>query len=394
MKKYDVVIAGAGHIGTSIAVALAGLGLKICVFDRKPDIFSVAERRPARLLALAGKSCEIMDELGIIEDMSKLGQAINIIRVLDYNSNMTLTFDPQEVYACNFGYMVQEDKLLQALYDKLRKCKNVECLSATEIQEVDTSARKVIFTDNKEIKYNLLIAADGKFSEVRDWLGIETSEKHYEQKSLIADVKHELPHNGAAIEMFCPKGPFAMLPNQGGHITSIVWTDTHDTIDAFLAASPEIQQEAIAVRFGDWLGKIELQPGMAAFPLSKINAKSYIGEHAMLAGDAAHAMHPIAGQGFNLGLRDVEYMYELISNNLKQGLPLTYGDTLYKYNKQRRRDAAIMLQGCDTINAVFSNQLPFLTSSRRVGISIVDRFPLARKFFMRYAMGYVGSPFS
>jgi 2-octaprenyl-6-methoxyphenol hydroxylase len=386
MKRYDIIVVGAGYAGLTAALAIESLGLKVLVIEKRKLVVSKQKGEPSRLLAIAYKSCEIYNQYGIIKDFSKLGQPIKKIRVMDAKSDDLLEFNPNDISVDNFGYMVEEHDLHLALIDK---AKNIEILDDSEIVEIsqDSIAAKVTLKNGKSYSAPLVIVADGKHSETRQRLEIEVRKHDYRQFAVVCDLKHELPHGGIATERFLPTGPFGILPKKDGYTSSIVWSVEKEMMPAIKQMDSAILLEVISERFGDYLGKIEFASDVKFFPLDLVQAKKYFEGRFVLVGDSAHAIHPLAGQGLNLSIRDIDKLAKLLKIQIELGLDLGSRIMLETYVKERSFDNSLMIESTHGLNYLFSNNLLPIKFLRRKGLAIVNKISPLKKMFMRYACG-------
>ena len=235
----------------------------------------------------------------------------------------------------------------------------------------------------------LAVAADGANSSLRAAAGIETVRWSYEQTGIVCTVAHERPHRGIAHERFLPAGPFAILPMTGDR-SSLVWTERADLASALMEASPAVFARELGARFGDFLGGLEPTGPRWSYPLNLTHAKRYTAPRLALAGDAAHAIHPLAGQGFNLGIRDAAVLAELVVDRARLGLDIGEGDVLAHYQRRRRFDSVLLIGVTDGLNRLFSNDSQGLRLIRDVGLAAVNEMPPLKRFFMRHAMGLAG----
>lgn len=406
MKQYDVIIIGAGYVGLTFALMLKNIGLEVIVLEKRKLNIEKKLGEPSRLLAIAQASCDIYKKHNAIKDFSKLGQEIKCIKVMDAMSDDYLEFNPRDIDLKNFGYMVEEHVLHQEL---LRNSKNIEILDKVTITEIiqdglfgyismchprevgDPTVKAVDShlrgNDNQVIKAKMLIVADGKNSEIRNKLEIETFRHDYKQYALVCDIKHEINHQGCAIERFLPTGPFAILPKQDGFTSSIVWSIEKEIWPSITQLDKETLLESIQERFGEDLGKIEYASEIATFPLELVHAKKYYNGRFVLLGDAAHAIHPLAGQGLNLSIRDCDKLAELIKNQFELGLDIGSSLMLEEYVKARVFDNNMMIESTHGLNSLFSNNFIPVKFLRRKGLSIVNQLTPLKRLFMRYASG-------
>ncbi len=383
--KFEVVIIGGAYNGLALANALARKGVATCLIERRKLIYRKLDSEPSRLLAIANESCEFLRKTKLCKNFHELGQSINQIRVADDSSPLYLDFKPHEIDIENFGYMVEEHKLLEEM------CKNlhpqVKLIEGVELSRI--SENIVSLSDGTKIESELIVGADGKNSIVRKFAEIETYDHNYSQCAIILDVKHQLNHGGAAIENFMPNGPFAVLPKKGGYESAIVWTVETDMKDTILSLSKEVIHDVLSEKFDGMCGEFTIISDLKAFPLALKQAKKYYNKNIVLIGDALHAIHPLAGQGLNLGLRDAEKLAELVIKQKSLGLELSSSVMLEEYRKARLADNSAMIEGTHILNILFSNNFLPIKIARRIGLGIVNRIPWLKRKFMKYAVGNI-----
>jgi 2-octaprenyl-6-methoxyphenol hydroxylase len=249
---------------------------------------------------------------------------------------------------------------------------------------------EAVLNDGRVIRASLVVAADGRRSWVRDQAGIPISTLPYHQSGIVMTVHHQQNHHGIAHERFLASGPFAILPLPGGHHSSLVWTEKDSLIQPLLALPPDQFHAELMSRFGDFLGEVTVVSKVFAYPLTLQVAKTYVSRRLVLVGDAAHGMHPVAGQGMNYGLRDVAALVETLVEAKRLGLDLGSPQPLLSYERWRRPDNLLMLGMTDAIVRLFSNDVKPLRFARSLGLAAVNKMPNLKVFFMRHAMGDVG----
>ena len=402
----DVLIVGGGLVGLSLGLMMAGGGARVAVVERAPPASLLDDAVDGRASAIARGSQQALEAAGIWSGMAAEAQPILEIRVSDGQidrpaSSLFLHYDHQEVGGEALGYMVENRVTRRALAACLGGQKSLTHLAPAEIAEIERGRSRVEarLRDGRRVTARLLVGADGRNSAVRRQAGIRSHRWDYGQSAIVCTLGHELPHNGVAHECFLPAGPFAMLPLTDGpapgesesrHRSSIVWTERPELVEILLRETDRRLAREIERRFGESLGAVEVLGRRWSYPLSLTWASERVGHRLALVGDAAQAIHPIAGQGFNLGLRDAAALAELVVDSLRLGLDPGAADRLAAYTRWRRFDTLALLAVTDGLNRLFSNDLPPLRLLRDLGLSAVNRMPLAKRFFMRHAMGLVG----
>jgi 2-octaprenyl-6-methoxyphenol hydroxylase len=383
MKKTDITIIGAGLVGITAACALAPLGLDIVVIDSTDLDEARKKESDGRTCAIAAGSASFFKEIGVWENLQINAGEIRDIRVTDGNSPIFLHYDHALVGTEPMGYIAQNFHIREALFNKASEYKNIKIIAPVKYSDVkfeDDGA--VVSLPDGDIKSALLIAADGKNSNIRRLAGIRTNEWEYNQSGIVCTIAHEKHHQFTAQERFLPEGPFAVLPMAGGYHSSLVWTEKTHLVPTYLSMSASEIEEQISIRTGEYLGKISLKGKMFSYPLSLCKAKTYIGKNLCLIGDAAHAMHPLAGQGFNVGIRDVQELVKLIKN-----AGFDNSSLLKNYEAARMADSIALIGITDILNRVFSNNILPLRTARRLGMAAVNQAKPLKKFFMKHAMG-------
>ena len=379
------IIVGNGHLGIIAAIGLAKLGVNVSIIDH--SIRKQSFKSAQRLLALSKNSLDIINGFLNI-NLTDFGQAINFIRVLENGTNKYLDFDPQEINLDNFGCMIEEHVLNEVLLNHLENIPHIELISDFEITDIiDNGLDASIIGKDYSINADLILACDGKNSPIRQLLGIESHSKNYNQSALVCDISHELNHMGIALENFTPQGPFAILPKKGGFDSSIVWTLPNDLADSVLSLNAHDQLKLIKLRFGDHLGNINLKSDIQAYPLVLNYNTVYSSGRFYLLGDSLHSIHPLAGQGLNLSIRDYQFIAESVHQSIVLGLDIGNNAIISNYKKNRLLDNQIMIESTHLLNLIFSNNNNCLKKIRSYGLKIVNNMPLLKSYFMRYASG-------
>lgn len=392
-KQYDVVIAGGGMVGMSMAIALAREGLAIGVIEKDLLPSQLEANFDGRVSAIALGSSRILDNIGVWEGMKPYAEPIRDIRVSDGDTPFFLHYDHHEVGDDPFGYIVENRYIRHALHSVGEKFSNLTIFDQTSISEFKEDGQRILVSlqgrQGNDITCRLLIGADGKHSVIRRLSGIGVTHWDYKQTAIVCTIAHEKSHNGLAQERFLPTGPFAVLPMQHNR-SSLVWVEPDDRVDIYLQLPDEEFVQEIKERVGDYLGDIRVEGKRFSYPLSLMHAKTYVGKRLALIGDAAHGIHPIAGQGVNLGFRDIAVLAELIVEPFKLGMDIGAEDVLAHYQRWRRLDNVTMLAATDGMNRLFSNRVIPIQLARGFGLWAVGKMPPLKRFFMKHAMGLTG----
>ena len=405
--RADVVIGGAGFAGLALAIALRqglGDGFKVTVAD--PALAQVPSKDP-RATAIAAAARRLFEAIGVWEAVAAGAQPILDMVVTDSKLDDAvrptfLTFGGdvehrRQVYADGvdfkgsepFAHMIENRHLIDALVAKATAL-GVD-LRATAVNGFENTphAIGVTFANGDAMQARLLVGADGARSKIREQAGIVTHGWNYDQSAIVTTVAHEREHNGRAEEHFLPAGPFAILPLTGNRV-SIVWTESNREAERMIALPDEEFHAEMEKRFGLHLGDLKVVGPRKAFPLGLFTAREFIAERLALVGDAAHVIHPIAGQGLNMGLRDVAALAEAIADAARLGLDIGAADVLERYQRWRRFDTMTMAVATDGLNKLFSNHSDVLRLARDVGLGIVERIPPLKRVFIREAAGFTG----
>src|SRR3954469_20764787 len=392
-ERADVVIAGGGFAGLALALALRqGLGdaFRVVVVD---PAFAPGAKPDLRASAIAAAARRMFETLGVWDAVA--GEAQPILDMVVTDSKLKdamrpvfLTFAGEVEPGQPFAHMIENAPLNATLARKARE-QGIE-LRATAITGFDEQGGRIsVSLGDDAISASLLVAADGARSRVREQAGVATHGWNYGQSAIVSTVAHERAHNGRAEEHFLPAGPFAILPLKGNRC-SLVWTETDAEAARIIALADEEFHAELERRFGLHLGDIGVVGARRAYPLGLFIARSFIADRIALIGDAAHVIHPIAGQGLNMGLRDAAALAEAIVDAARLGLDIGSADVLERYQRWRRFDTMAMGVAADGLNRLFSNESDVLRLMRDVGLGLVDRMPALKSFFIREAAGVTG----
>ena len=392
--QAEVVVGGAGFAGLALAIALRqGLGDPFTVTVADPALAHARSKDP-RASAIAAAARRLFEAIEVWDAVAENAQPILDMVVTDSKLDDAvrptfLTFGGEVEGGEPFAHMIENRHLVDALAEKAKSL-GVE-LRATPVAGFDAEANsiKVQFAGDKTIAARLLVGADGAHSLIREQAGIATHGWNYDQSAIVTTVAHERDHNGRAEEHFLPAGPFAILPLTGRRC-SIVWTETSGEAQRIVALADNEFHAELEKRFGLQLGDIEIVGPRRAFPLGLFTARTFIGQRLALVGDAAHIIHPIAGQGLNMGLRDVAALAEAIADAARLGLDPGGPEVLERYQRWRRFDTMTMGVATDGLNRLFSNHSDALRLARDIGLGLVERMPMLKRMFIREAAGFTG----
>ena len=388
----ELLIAGGGLTGLLLGAACAGAGLTVAIVDRQDPAALLGEDFDGRCSAIAHGSRKVFDALGLWADIAAHAEPILEIRVADADSPLFLHYDHRQLGTSDpLGYIVENRVLRRALIERARSIPNLNFLAPLTVGVVATSslAAAVALSGGQQVMVRLVAAADGQRSPLRRAAGIRSVEWQYRQTGIVTTVRHERPHRGIAVEHFLPAGPFAILPMTGNR-SSIVWTERAELAPRLIALSDAAFSAELAARFGDFLGTVEPVGPRWAYSLALLLAERYVAPRLALVGEAAHMIHPIAGQGLNLGIRDVAALAELVIDARRLGLDIGDDTVLQRYQRWRRFDALALAAVTDGLNRLFSNSIAPVRLARDVGLAAVDRLPPLKRLLMRDAMGLVG----
>lgn len=396
LMKYDLIIIGGGLNGPALALAAAQAGLRSCVVDALPLNSRKAEGFDGRSYALARSSQRMLERLGLWSKLDAHAQPMNQIKVSDGRVGdagvfLGLHFDSAEIEDGPMGFMVEDRYIRRALLEALAGSELIDHRSETLAtgQAIDTSGASVTLADGTVLQGRLIVGADGQRSGVARRAGIRRMGWSYGQSALVCAIAHEQPHDGVAHQLFLPAGPLAILPLTGNR-SSIVWSETDSRAKAINALPDPEYLQVLRPRFGDFLGEISLEGARFTYPLTLSLARDFVSDRVALVGDAAHRMHPIAGQGLNAGLRDVAALAHVIIHAVRRGEDIAGPGVLDRYAQWRRFDTASLAASTDLFNRLFSNDNPLLRLGRDIGMAAINAAPGLRRGFIREAAGLTG----
>lgn len=387
----DVVIVGGGMVGLTAAIGLACHGFDVAVVDRAPKGDLTAVEYDGRSSALAFATCRMLEALGIWRHMHPYAQPINEIRVSDGPSLLHLHFDHKALGDGPLGNMVENRHTRIALFERVAELDNIHLFLEESVDDIECTrdSASVRLASGIEITARLLMGADGRGSLVRKTANIPVSTFDYQQHGIVCSIEHEIAHQGIAHERFLPSGPFAILPLTGNR-SSLVWTEKSHLVDTIMGLPDRAFAAEVKRRVGDFLGDVIPVGGRWAYPLTLQYADTYTDARLVIVGDAAHGIHPIAGQGLNLGLRDVAALIETLSDASMVGLDIGSDQTLATYSRWRHADNAALISVTDVLNRLFSNDISPIRVARDMGLAVVEQIPPLKNFFMSHARGTIG----
>lgn len=388
--RTDCLIIGAGLVGAAQAISLAQIGIKSVVVDKALSATVLQSNFDGRVSAISHASVKVLSHLGLWEELLPTACPIEKILITEGAKSAKVHFDSANVGE-PFGYMVRNIDLRKALLQAVLAHENITLLEGVSIETLQHQPTvNVKISDGTEIDAELLVIADGRYSEFRTSVGIAHRKFEYGQDAVVFTIWHEKNHNNVATEWFFAQGPLALLPMQGGHHSCVVLTEKSAMAEHFMELSKEEFIQEIALKLQGLMGEIALDGGRYRYPLNLFQAEKYVAQNAVVIGDAAHAIHPIAGQGVNLGYRDVAALTEVLHEMRLGGAALNDAHYLQQYQSWRSFDAASMIAVTDGLNRLFSNNSKLVRAARQVGMAAFQRTPAAKTLFIEAAMGISG----
>lgn len=392
LLNYDIVIVGGGMVGMTLALALAKqTRLSIAILEAREEVAPFKEDDyHHRVSAIALASVSILESLSVWEKIrSQRVSPFNTIQVWDGESRENLRFECNEIGEPLLGYIIENNVIQNALREELKHYPAVNFLSPVKLQDLRFGEESItlIAADETQYQARLAVAADGAHSWLRDEMHIRVRTEDYDQQAIVASVVTELPHEKVARQVFLPSGPLAFLPLKEAHTSSIVWSLPSEEAKRLQAMEEEDFKAALTTAFASRLGRVKSIGRRFTFPLKKQDAAKYIGKRIALVGDAAHVMHPLAGQGVNLGLLDAVSLAEVIADAEHARRDFAATTTLRRYERWRRADNLALLTGVDLIKQFFASDRAAIKTVRGLGIALTSRLAVLKNIFTRYAVG-------
>ncbi len=392
----DILIVGGGLNGPALALALACSGQTVTVIDTLSERVRKNAAFDGRSYALALASVRLLRAIGTWDRVAENAQPMLEIKVSDGRagdgtSPFFMHFGHAEIEEGPMGHMLEDRYLRRAFLEAMAETPAITHLSGETVvdQSITSSGAGITLESGKTLTGKLLVGSDGRTSGTARRAGIQRTAWGYGQTALVCAIEHELPHHGIAHQFFMPPGPLAILPLPG-NVCSIVWSETEQTATDFAALSDTEFMTVLRPRFGDFLGQIKLKGKRYTYPLGLTVANSFISDRLALVGDAAHGLHPIAGQGLNAGLRDVGALAQVITEARGRGEDIGAPGVLARYQQWRRFDTATLALTTDLTNRLFSNDNPLLRLGRDLGMGAINAMPSLRRKFIREAAGLTG----
>lgn len=393
----DIIVVGGGLNGPALALAAAKSGLRVTIIDRLPVDTRAAADFDGRSYALALASKRLLQAIDVWPKIAGDAQPMLEIKVTDGvagqgASPWMLHFDHAEIEEGPMGFMVEDRHLRRAFLDAMVAAPLISQVNGATVvaQDVSAASAQVTLESGDVITGRLLVGSDGRSSGTAVRAGINRRGWGYGQTAIVCAVDHEAPHGGIAHQFFMPHGPLAILPLTGNR-SSIVWSETDARAAEVMAMDDAGFLDALRPAFGSFLGQIGLTGARFTYPLGLTLAESFIAARVALVGDAAHGMHPIAGQGLNAGLRDVAALAEVLEDAKRRGEDIGGAQALARYQQWRRFDTGKLAIATDGFNRLFSNDNPLLRAVRDLGMGAVNATPALRRSFMREAAGLSGN---
>ncbi len=395
--SHDALIVGGGLVGLALALALAAHDLDVAVIERADPDAHMAPAFDGRASAIASSTARMLRVLGLGDLLDQQGCPIRAIRVTDGLSPRHLHFDSAEAEPAEpLGIMLENRALRGGLLEKLRAESRIQLFAPASIASVERGADRasVLLEDGRRLHAPVILACDGRQSMLRRQAGIRGARWQYDGTAIVTMLSHERPHDNVASELFYSDGPFAQLPMtdlpDGRHRSALVWTVRNADAAGVMALSARALAHEAEKRMGGFLGKLELIAPAQSYPLGLHHSERYWAERLILVGDAAHGIHPIAGQGLNMGLRDVAALAEVLSSSARIGLDLGHPDVARRYERWRRADNFTTAFATDGLARLFGIPGRAAQAIRTTGLAAVNRLPSLRRAFMKIARGEAG----
>ena len=390
--SFDCIVIGGGLSGLTTTLALSKIGLSVAIIDKTSLKIVKKNEGDQRTTAVSASGKKVFEALDVWDSLKKGAEPILDIVVSEKGKKGYLNFDHQTVGAEPMGHILNNIELKNSLISSIRSQKNIQLFPFKSLNNFfpETGAVTIDLNDGSSYEAALLVAADGRNSDGRRIAKIKSTNIDYNQSSIVFTVGHEKPHRGTAYEQFTTGGPIASLPMRGNK-SSVVWSEDTEVVESLMQLDDKDFAAAASYRLNDCLGKMTIIGQRKVFPLKLNYADTIIANRFAMVGDAAHGLHPIAGQGFNLGLRDIANLTEEISNARRLGLDIGSFETLRSYQAARRFDNFSLVAATDGLNRLFTDNNKIVGFIRSSGLDAINTMNPIKNLFMRLAMGEVGS---
>lgn len=400
-SKFDITIVGGGMVGLAMVAALVETGKKILLIEKQSlsDSLSLelleektllAEDFDVRVSAISPGNRNFLSELGAWQNIPEQRQAnYQKMNVWDGDGSGQIEFSAAKIAQPNLGVIVENRLIQAALLKRIESYGNVHCIFGNQLQNIECNddTVEVILENGDSYTSQLLIGADGAQSEVRMKLGIDSKQSSYQQIAFVANVQTEQPHQDTAWQRFTPFGPVAFLPMPQSNLCSVVWSLDEDKADKIKGLSNEVFGKKLQLAFESKLGEVKLISDYIGFPLIKRHAERYLANRVALVGDAAHTIHPLAGQGVNIGFQDVECLAKQIKLLIEQNRDIGMIENLRPFERQRKTENLLMQNAMSGFKHLFANQSMPVTLIRNFAMSALDKIPMAKELIIKKAMG-------
>jgi 2-octaprenylphenol hydroxylase len=389
--NYDVAIVGAGMTGATLACALAKAGLRVAVIEASEPSEPAQDTWQLRVSAITRASESVLRAIDVWDALPlERAGVFREMHVWDATGSGSVHFDSAEVGIDALGHIVENAAIQAALAARMASLDTLALFRPEVLEDIQVEQNRVsLRLGRSRLHARLVVGADGSRSRVRELVGIQCDGGDYGQQAVVAVLRTELWHRETAWQRFLPDGPLAFLPLPG-HLCSIVWSTLPEHAQALLAASDDAFTSAVEEAFESRLGRLELMSGRAAFALTYLHAREYVAERVALVGDAAHTVHPLAGQGANLGFQDAAALAEIVQAAWSRGRDPGRRANLRPYERWRKGRNRLMQQGLSAFQWLFGSRLDQVRLARNLGLSMVDKTPALKRLFMRYASGIGG----
>jgi 2-octaprenyl-6-methoxyphenol hydroxylase len=390
--SFDCIVIGGGLSGLTTTLALSKIGLSVAIIDKTSLKTAKKNEGDQRTTAVSASGKKVFEALDVWDSLKKGAEPILDIVVSEKGKKGYLNFDHETVGAEPMGHILNNIELKNSLISSIRSQKNIQLFPFKSLNNFfpETGAVTIDLNDGSSYEAALLVAADGRNSDGRRIAKIKSTNIDYNQSSIVFTVGHEKPHKGTAYEQFTTGGPIASLPMRGNK-SSVVWSEDTEVVESLMQLDDKDFAAAASYRLNDCLGKMTIIGQRKVFPLKLNYADTIIANRFAMVGDAAHGLHPIAGQGFNLGLRDIANLTEEISNARRLGLDIGSFETLRSYQAARRFDNFSLVAATDGLNRLFTDNNKIVRFIRSSGLDAINTMNPIKNLFMRLAMGEVGS---